>query len=234
MTDVVHTINFGSVATSAVEPTWVVFVGRTGLAGMNDIDNDGTADEWHFNGSTFPSHQVARKCQLEVPEPPEGPNCLAPSSPNQAYANMSAASVGAPGEWTDLHDLGGGLGTPYCISLIPSVLNDGTDCVNNAALSGKCCLGGPPPICVIEIGWQCGIDGGLYATNNSVCFFPVEINGCSCGPGQGDCLSPHPTPGCELLFCCEVVCTNDFFCCQFEWDQDCADFAAANAFACLP
>lgn len=60
---------------------------------MNDLDYDGTADEFFFNGRTFPSHQVARECQLEVPEPPEGPNCLAPSTPNQAFANLSSTAT---------------------------------------------------------------------------------------------------------------------------------------------
>jgi len=223
--DVVHTINFGSVATSAVEPTWVVFVGRTGLAGMNDIDNDGTAN--HFNGSTFPSHQVARECQIDV-----NGDCLAPSSPNQAFANFSAAGVGAPGEWTDLHDLGGGLGTPYCVSLIPSVLNDGTDCWNNFAVSGMCCVGGPPfPHCIIATSWQCGIDDGIYGGDNTICFFHEK---CMCGPGVGSCLVERlGQAGCELMSCCEVVCTNDFACCSFEWDQVCADSAAANPVACL-
>ncbi|MCH8006300.1 MAG: hypothetical protein IH888_08730, partial [Planctomycetes bacterium] len=50
---VVHTIHVGDILTSAVDPTWVVFVGRTGEAGQNALG--------FFDGGLFPSHQVARK-----------------------------------------------------------------------------------------------------------------------------------------------------------------------------
>ena len=67
-----------------------------------------------------------------------------------------------------------------------------------------------------------------------MCFLN-PFGACSCGPGEGSCLVERlGDPGCEALSCCEVVCINDGFCCSTEWDQNCADFAAANPVACLP
>jgi hypothetical protein len=48
-----------------------------------------------------------------------------------------------------------------------------------------------------------------------------------CAPGAGDCSVPNGTPGCEDVDCCELICGQDPFCCDTEWDQICAD--AANA-----
>ena len=44
-------------------------------------------------------------------------------------------------------------------------------------------------------------------------------------PGEGDCCSANDTPACDDAFCCDLVCTHEPFCCQGEWDQDCAAFA---------
>ena len=228
--DVVHTVNFGAVATSAAEPTWVVLVGRTGLAGLNDLDGDGTADLPSFNGRAFPSHQVARDCNLDMQDPPQ---CQTPSTPNQAFLNVSDAAVGAPGEWTDLHDREPTpLGTPYCIDLVMlGNAVDGTDCVNNPPATGVCCI--ETPECIIEVGYKCAIQGGIYGGDGTVCLFN-PFGDCSCGPAAGGCVDPdddgipngNGTPGCELLRCCEVVCVNDPACCSFEWDLNCAQFAA--------
>jgi hypothetical protein len=52
----------------------------------------------------------------------------------------------------------------------------------------------------------------------------------ACGdPGSGGCFTENTTPGCDDAVCCEVVCTEDRFCCDTVWDQDCADAAAAEA-----
>jgi hypothetical protein len=55
-----------------------------------------------------------------------------------------------------------------------------------------------------------------------------------CGPGNGDCFVANGTPGCEDVECCEIVCTNDPFCCGAPdtggnpgfWDELCAEDAA--------
>ena len=45
-------------------------------------------------------------------------------------------------------------------------------------------------------------------------------------PGGGDCLTPtNGVPGCLDHTCCELVCTNDPFCCEVEWDENCVETA---------
>ena len=49
-----------------------------------------------------------------------------------------------------------------------------------------------------------------------------------CGdPDSGDCFEANGTPGCNDEACCNVVCHDDPFCCDVEWDEDCADTALA-------
>jgi len=53
---------------------------------------------------------------------------------------------------------------------------------------------------------------------------------CFGGCGQvvaGNCFASHETPGCAIGECCEDVCANEAFeyCCQIEWDADCANRA---------
>ncbi len=40
-----------------------------------------------------------------------------------------------------------------------------------------------------------------------------------------DCCVPHDSPGCDNPQCASAVCNADPFCCDFQWDQLCADFA---------
>jgi hypothetical protein len=49
----------------------------------------------------------------------------------------------------------------------------------------------------------------------------------SCGTG-GSCLEPRMDPGCEDPVCCELVCSLDPTCCEWEWDSDCAVLAATE------
>jgi hypothetical protein len=70
-----------------------------------------------------------------------------------------------------------------------------------------------------------GFDGVPCGTNNS---YRVSI---ACGdigpcPGLGDCCKPNDNPGCDDEACCEVVCGQDAFCCNAEWDGQCAEAAA--------
>jgi hypothetical protein len=51
-----------------------------------------------------------------------------------------------------------------------------------------------------------------------------------CGPGNGDCFSEHASPGCEDADCCNTMCALDLFCCDVQWDNECATRAA---FECL-
>ncbi len=56
--------------------------------------------------------------------------------------------------------------------------------------------------------------------------------GCECGedtvPPASDCCVANGTVGCDDQACQDTVCALDAFCCETEWDQLCADAAAAN------
>ncbi len=236
---VTGTVSFTPFATSAAEPTWVVFVGRTGLAGVggHDIDGDGTSDVFFFNGSTGTSHQPARDCSEDV-----NGDCTTPSAPGQAFANLAGTGIvplpdGAP-PWTDLDTIvlgGQAVGTPYCVNLtLLGLGDDNTNCINNAPATVVCCLDTKPTgECIAEVPWKCGQQGGVNGPPSSICFFN-PFGECSCGPQSGNCTDPlgNGTKGCELVICCGVVCGIDPPCCSFEWDANCA-FFAADFTACI-
>jgi hypothetical protein len=189
---------------------WVVFTGRSGQSGQNA--------QGYPNGTNFPSHQVARD------------NAVA-SALGRAFANL--VGTGNIGDWTDLHTLGGGLGNPYNVALSDTNGAPGTyDCIANPDPTGACCVS--PPGCVEMRPFECGQAGpGIYQGSGTTCPDPD----CTCGAGAGSCLAPHGTPGCESLACCKVICdpvVGDPFCCDTEWDQNCADAAALNLSACVP
>ena len=48
----------------------------------------------------------------------------------------------------------------------------------------------------------------------------------ACVPGTGDCCSDAGTgsPACGDELCCELVCACDPYCCEVEWDDNCATF----------
>ncbi len=206
-TGVAVTIHFDSITTSAVNPTWVVFVGRTGQAGQNVGG--------FFDGSDFPALQVAS-------------DTTQPSIPNQAFANLT----GLPLEWVDLHN--DGFGNPYCVDLLfTGQPSDNIDCLTRPAATGACCQNDIGPSCVDGVrGFECGVAPGLYQGDGTDCTDPPLFL-CTCGDGAGDCVDPdgdgipngNGTPGCDDLTCCKTICTFDAFCCDFEWDDLCADAA---------
>lgn len=60
----------------------------------------------------------------------------------------------------------------------------------------------------------------------------AEVEVYFCGdPDAGSCLSSHGNPFCDSQTCCEYVCASDPFCCNNQWDGQCA--SAANT-ACNP
>lgn len=47
----------------------------------------------------------------------------------------------------------------------------------------------------------------------------------ACAPENGNCCLYNGTPGCNVVDCCEIVCALDPFCCDTEWDGNCAVIA---------
>lgn len=47
----------------------------------------------------------------------------------------------------------------------------------------------------------------------------------TCGEGAGACDTPNGSPGCDDEACCNVVCNDDGFCCDVEWDSSCVNLA---------
>ncbi len=54
-----------------------------------------------------------------------------------------------------------------------------------------------------------------------------------CGdPKAGDCCTANGTPPCDDQQCCEAICMIDPFCCDFPWDEICAEEAGEYCGVC--
>jgi hypothetical protein len=204
-------IHFPPVNTSAVTPTWVVLVERTGSAGQ---DADG-----NFNGSDGSSFRIAR-------------DTTSGDEPGRAYANL--VGTGNPGDWSDLFDP---YGQCYVVGL--SSTGQDPDIVDCADFIGSCCLF--DGTCQEGVhNFQCfGGEGSTYnagvdcagANCEPLCSFSGPEGPCG-DPDAGPCSAPNGTPGCSDAVGCCLVCDQDPACCLFEWDQQCAN--AAKGFGCTP
>ena len=55
----------------------------------------------------------------------------------------------------------------------------------------------------------------------------------SCGdPATGSCCVSNTTAYCNDADCCNLICAQDAFCCTTQWDQICANAAAAQCASC--
>ena len=55
----------------------------------------------------------------------------------------------------------------------------------------------------------------------------------SCGEeDSGGCFTANGTPGCDRLQCCTKVCFEDPYCCDVQWDQQCANQAVEKCRSC--
>jgi hypothetical protein len=70
-----------------------------------------------------------------------------------------------------------------------------------------------PFCCSTQWDAQCA---ALAQANCGVC-------GVGCGsPAAGTCCAPKTTPACSNAPCCTIICAQDAFCCDGQWDQFCA------------
>jgi hypothetical protein len=75
---------------------------------------------------------------------------------------------------------------------------------------------------------QCSITSGTYF-GEAITFSYEDVSTSSCTGCEGktaSCFTAHSGTGCNFPDLCCAVCAIDSVCCDFEWDQDCADLAA--------
>jgi predicted outer membrane repeat protein len=97
---------------------------------------------------------------------------------------------------------------------------------------GSCCTANGKPGCGDEgccglvcnfDPWCCEVewDGQCAEQAQGLC----DCSGGVCGPGHGNCCVANGTPGCADETCCNTVCGADPYCCDVEWDGQCAEQA---------
>jgi len=139
--------------------------------------------------------------------------------------------------------------------------DDAVCCAAVCAVDAFCCGGtwdsmcvgvaAGQPDCTPIFGTCCFIDGGCTDTTATGCVtFGGTFQGtgtrCAttfcpiiCGLGAGDCLTANGTPGCDNTLCCTNICAVDPFCCNNNWDGQCAaqamiDPSCQGGACCLP
>ena len=84
----------------------------------------------------------------------------------------------------------------------------------------------------------CAIDPFCCNTRwDAMCASRAQANcgvcGVGCGnPSAGSCCAAKTTPACSDAPCCTLICAQDSFCCDMQWDQYCAAAAEASCGAC--
>ncbi len=122
------------------------------------------------------------------------------------------------------------LGDPEADPPVPG-LCVGPECGEYAA--GDCCRVNLSPSCEDKrcCNAVCAVDEFCCVTTwDEACVqLAREETRCGCGADwqcgdvcAGDCCVPNFTPKCNDSTCCNAVCDADEFCCETEWDIECA------------
>ena len=95
--------------------------------------------------------------------------------------------------------------------------------------AGDCTLASGTPGCGLRDCCQaiCESDAFCCLTRwdqNCANATPTEFS-CACTADAGDCGASNGSVGCNDSTCCQIVCTDDSFCCAVEWDITCVDSA---------
>ncbi len=88
---------------------------------------------------------------------------------------------------------------------------------------GACCIGGGA--CFEGPIVNCFEAGGVFQGFGSTCA------DAQCEPSS-DCCEPNGTPGCDDPQCVNIICGQDPFCCDTEWDTVCANAANEQCPVC--
>ena len=80
----------------------------------------------------------------------------------------------------------------------------------------------------------CAIDPFCCSSSwDTECAVQAVSNCAGCGdPAAGSPFEANGTPGCLDVACCEIMCGLDPFCCEYAWDQTCADDAIFECGEC--
>ena len=123
---------------------------------------------------------------------------------------------------------GGGGGFAACLDSVGNcfINHGGTGCENEDCCIAVCTL---DPFCC-DVQW----DSSCIADAFKLCSIA------ECLTSTGDCFNAEGVPGCDMLTCCQIVCSQDAFCCDVQWDSSCAsqatDLCSTNVVGacCLP
>ncbi|MCI0364076.1 MAG: hypothetical protein L0219_09365 [Phycisphaerales bacterium] len=127
----------------------------------------------------------------------------------------AAGAVAAPDDKDDVGSQDGGIagscpGTGSCFAPHTSPgCNNELCCSAVCAIDPFCCDDHWDPLCADEAHEVCTECGGA---------------------GTGSCFTPHPNTACNDAACCDAVCAADPFCCNTDWDNQCAN--EANQLCC--
>ncbi len=161
-------------------------------------------------------------CEIEFEGTYIGDDTLCVDDP---CAPVGACCIDAP-------DFGGGGGVA-CIETTfldcvkgfgGEYLGDGTLCADGGCdVFGACCFGDD---CMVLTPSDCALMKGEYQGDDTTCK-DVQCGGppASCDDKAGPCQTANGTPGCDIVDCCALVCQQDSFCCEVEWDELCANIA---------
>ncbi len=127
---------------------------------------------------------------------------------------------------------GGGTGINDLLELLTEWGPCPTSSGCGSTKAGSCYVAGPLTGCdnVTCCGAVCDSDPSCCDIAWDANCVTLALGLCAdCGePDAGDCCVGHETQGCNDAACCEAMCVTDSFCCNFTWDELCAEQAASN------
>jgi subtilisin-like proprotein convertase family protein len=184
------------------------------------------------------------------PQPPPNDLCddaIAVAAPSVTPGSTELATIDAafqfcgtgitsPGVWYEVT----GTGNTMTVDTCSGTAFDSKISVYCPNCTEPTCVGGNDDSCGLQssVSW-CSEAGETYlilvhgfggqtgpfdltVTDSGVaCAEPVACQRC---PGNGDCCDPagNGSPSCNDEECCNLVCACDSFCCDVEWDSNCA------------
>jgi hypothetical protein len=142
----------------------------------------------------------------------EDPSCCA----GVCFIDPNCCSVG----WDDA-----------CVAIARNVCCGDVGCGDWCA--GSCFTPSEKPFCNDAACCEavCTIDPFCCSTRWDGICISLAVERCTglCGiVGAGSCFSPRETPACEDQICCIAVCAADPFCCESQWDAECATMALGD------